>query len=141
MSSPLPDHPQLLPSNPNTREAIDLLVHSLGGRLSFRERLRRAGGSPYVWYAGGWEALDLLRDRAPDLLRLGFEQLRAGILLHASQRHDAWVAGFAHGRWQLEGPDGEHHTLHLSGLALQIQIPSQHERRFLRFSKHMAKAG
>ncbi len=133
---------ELVPLNPNTRPALEERIAALGGRHSWRERWRRPVGSPYVWYAGGWAPLDAVADRAPDLLRLGFERLRGGLLLHAAQRHDAWVAAFAEPLdWRLGAEDAEgHRDLALGGLALRLRVPPQHRGRFARFAEGLHRA-
>jgi hypothetical protein len=139
-ADPAQAHMELIHRNPNTREAIEERIRSLGGRLSLRERFRHPAGSPFVWYQSGWSALDAVQERAPDMLRLGFERLNNGLLLHASQRHDAWLAFVPAGAWALEGPFGEEHRLQLGDLTLTIRIPPQHQKRFLRFSERVPGA-
>jgi len=138
----------LLPINPNTRPEQAERIARRGGRASLRQRWRVATGSPFVWYVNGWDALDAVQNRAPDLLRLSVERLQSGLLLHASQRHDAWFADFPLEPWLLQpanpasgstDSDAVWHLV-LEGVTLGIRIPAQHRRRFFAFAQTMEAA-
>lgn len=71
---------------------VEKIYASLGGKYSYRERLARSGtGSPRLYYLDGHPAIDELRDRAPDELRLNFEQFRNGLMVGISERTNPYI--------------------------------------------------
>lgn len=65
---------------------------SLGGKFSYRARLKRGGyGSPFLYYMNGHSGLDELNERAVDELRIGFEEFKNGLMLTATERTEPYI--------------------------------------------------
>jgi hypothetical protein len=75
------------------KREIQELDSSLGGKYGWMERIKRGGiGSPFMYYAGGWKAMDELDDKSSESIRVNIEELKEGFYFRFSERTRTYFA-------------------------------------------------
>lgn len=74
------------------KSELEAIHQTLGGKFSFKERLKRdRTGTPFLYYIGGHPGIDELNERAVDELRIVFEEFKNGLMLTATERTEPYI--------------------------------------------------